>query len=343
MFIRALFFWLLLRARAAGKNSPREQGHCPCIDADVEADLYGDDRNLNVSSPSVQLPLVLCVTVPEAQPWHAEAKAAVARMHGAAEFAVAVLDGRPPGPRECNVLVTLVAEAPATRLLCPGQCRPVPQVDLHYKHVLLSASSTDSGGDALLTCTLPRSATARPDSPLAILRAVFWRRLMECYENKFWRGRYLHTIATAAGSPFAPPASAPAPAPAPTLSDAADIVLRRAVFSTVIWIGSKAQHALIAEQAQVLSGQPFTGRDAVVGWAATDDSYPCRNETVKCGYNRGHWYRRYLQTLPQSAVNYMAPGWACAQRRPLRALAHVLTLLDPQVVYLTPKPLSSPI
>jgi hypothetical protein len=323
---------LLWETRTDGGSSPaREHGHCPCVDAEVEAELYKDDRNLNVSAPSVQLPLVLCVAVPAAQPWQAEVKAAIASIHGA-EFAVTVLDGRPPGPRECNVVVALVAEAKSERPLCPGQCRPVPHVDLHYKHLLAppdaaSPSSSGSGGDASLTCTLPASAV-RMNSPLAVLRAVFWRRLMECYENKFWRGRYLHVVSTAGGPAFAPP-------PVPSSSPAAeDLVARRAVFAAVIWIGSQAQHALIAEQAQVLAGQPSTGRDAVVGWAATDEGYPCRNATVKCGYSRGHWYRRYLQTLPQSAVNYMPTGWACAQRRPLRALAHVLTLLDPQVVIL---------
>lgn len=36
--------------------------------------------------------------------------------------------------------------------------------------------------------------------------------------------------------------------------------------------------------------------------------------------------------LPQSAINYMSSGWSCAQRRPLRSLAHILTLLDPKYV-----------
>jgi hypothetical protein len=38
--------------------------------------------------------------------------------------------------------------------------------------------------------------------------------------------------------------------------------------------------------------------------------------------------------LPRSDVNQMGPGWGCAQRRPLRALAHTLMLYSPEAVLL---------
>jgi hypothetical protein len=33
-------------------------------------------------------------------------------------------------------------------------------------------------------------------------------------------------------------------------------------------------------------------------------------------------------------MNFMSSGWACAQRRPLRSLAHILTLLNPMTIIL---------
>jgi hypothetical protein len=103
-------------------------------------------------------------------------------------------------------------------------------------------------------------------------------------------------------------------------------ISRRPVYSLIVWIGSKSKLSLTEEQSKVLSDQPFWGSNGVLGWSATDETFSCRLGKVKCLQRKG---RRYL---PQSAINFMSEGWGCAQRRPLRALAHTLLLIDPEFV-----------
>jgi hypothetical protein len=69
---------------------------------------------------------------------------------------------------------------------------------------------------------------------------------------------------------------------------------------------------------------PHHGTDGVVGWAATDALYGCTKEEAVCHGHNGRY-----KFLPNTNINAMSSGWGCAQRRPLRALAHVLKLYDP--------------
>lgn len=102
------------------------------------------------------------------------------------------------------------------------------------------------------------------------------------------------------------------------------------------------------DQADVLMKQPFHGPDGVIAWGATDECFPCRLGETKCA-SRGQ------KGLPPSDIPFMSAGWSwscsmsylyvislislfntvgwsCAQRRPLRALSHILTIYDPNVV-----------
>ena len=312
--------------------------HCPCVPDTIEREHYHGDRNANLSIIHGQSSsLVLCVIIP-AQPWKTLATTAINGVKNDG-FSIKIIDNSPLETQQCNVQLHLVNDDKGIekRHLCPGQCRPIPRIDLSYKLIVGLPATSISLTNSSLSCTLttamliPQSSSSNTKENTMItlsqlLRAVFWRRIMECYENKFWQTRY--TLDTRQQNPLVSSS---------TTTGDGDVninIPRRSIHSLVIWIGSKAQYPLINEQAQVLSGQPFVGQDAVIGWAATDEAYPCRKEGIKCDSSRGHWYRRYLQTLPTSAVNFMPPGWACAQRRPLRALAHLLTLLDPQVVIL---------
>jgi len=135
---------------------------------------------------------------------------------------------------------------------------------------------------------------------------------MECFEEKHWH-RYLHS--------------------SPVLPQIEHILFaRRAVESAVIWIGSTSRFELMQEQATMLLGQPHEGPLAVVGWAATDELYGCRLDSTLCAAGaRGNHKFRFL---PGSAINFMTTGWRCAQRRPLRALSHVLLLIEPTFLVL---------
>jgi hypothetical protein len=108
---------------------------------------------------------------------------------------------------------------------------------------------------------------------------------------------------------------------------------RRKVDSVVIWVGSESSHQLMEDQARMLDGQPHNGNTAVIGWAADDRLYGCAEGTMSCpGTVRGN--SRFHPVLPGSNINSMPEGWRCAQRRPLRALAHTLLLYDPQFIML---------
>jgi hypothetical protein len=107
----------------------------------------------------------------------------------------------------------------------------------------------------------------------------------------------------------------------------------------VIWIGSENKLELIRTQTIPLYSSslahPFIRRindtsttnshtTTVIPWVATEALYSCRKGSTKCHGSNGKY-----KFIPKSDINYMSSGWGCAQRRPLRALAHVLSLFDP--------------
>ena len=104
---------------------------------------------------------------------------------------------------------------------------------------------------------------------------------------------------------------------------------RRRIEALVIWVGSEQTHELMQEQSRMLMGSSLVGHSAVVGWAADDRLYGCAEKATQCDrFNSNHRFKY----LPASAIKHMPVGWGCAQRRPLRALAHTLLLYDPTYV-----------
>lgn len=304
--------------------------HCPCKDAPIEHDNHALQRILNISTDS----LILCI---------ADASGNQKRILQKLDLmgiTMSFLNKRSDIIAGCNVLLKVINKDDKVtfptfdRQLCPGVCRPIPEMRI-MGHALFGGS-LDITGDLLLTCTLTGSMVShgvsssssitskqmnkgRADLQLgAILRAMFWRRIMECYEKKFWQSRYDRERL----KPFTDKAIAPLSVGQAVRNE----ISRRPVYSLIVWIGSKSKLSLTEEQSKVLSDQPFGGTNGVLGWSATDESFSCRAGKVKCLQRRG---RRYL---PQSAINFMSEGWGCAQRRPLRALAHTLLLVDPELV-----------
>lgn len=136
-----------------------------------------------------------------------------------------------------------------------------------------------------------------------ILKIIFARILMETNEKKLWH-QYPQII-TSSTPPYA----------------------RRSVQGLIIWTGSEKNKGILIDQHEMLRG---IHPDLVMGWAATDALYPCQQSDLDKGC-RG---KRRKSTLPRSAMSSMPKGWRCAQTRPLRALAHVLHLFDPQYIVL---------
>jgi len=254
---------------------------------------------------------------------------------------------------QCNVLVRLepVSAAPLSNL-CPGLCFPVPELSLPLEWFSASSRLTTNAAamyqavgnhkEHPVLCSLEMkqllqlvSGSGSGSVSLGdVLQEVVWRRLMECREQKYWRAAYerqltAHLKAHRGGAPVrrhhgsAHNASTSVPADA----FAAVQPTRRRVESVVVWVGTVASLPLMQTQARMLQGQDVAGSKAAVGWAATDALYACRPDSTWCAEGaKGNARYKYL---PASAMNYMSEGWRCAQRRPLRALAHVLLLFDP--------------
>ena len=63
---------------------------------------------------------------------------------------------------------------------------------------------------------------------------------------------------------------------------------------------------------------------------ASEDQHPCRLGTTVC--EDLSQYMLYHLGMPTSRMNFAGASWSCGQRRPLRALAHTLSLYDPTFV-----------
>jgi len=152
-------------------------------------------------------------------------------------------------------------------------------------------------------------------------RLVFWRRIAECKEQKHW----VASISTDVQS-------------SDTYSKKLTAVsskyhlTKRKIFSLVIWIGSLERFDLMESQSLVLQNEQFDAyfnsypsREYVVPFFSSEVTYSCRPDSTQCkGKNP--------KFIPRSDINRMPAGWACAQRRPLRTLAHVSLLFDPEFI-----------
>ena len=193
------------------------------------------------------------------------------------------------------------------RYNCPGICTPIPVITM--SSVWLKSRPPIS---TALTCTSTFeyvSGTNNHKSFISnLLRHIFWRRIQECNEQKHWIG---------------------------IVPD--DLLYRRKVYGLFLWIGSTTNMELLSNQTLVLDSAPFDGDEAVIGWGATEDVHPCRDDTFDCklantgAYNYGTYLPGFGALKNLSNRNN---GWKCAQRRPLRALAHTLLLFDPTFLLL---------
>ena len=176
-----------------------------------------------------------------------------------------------------------------------------------------------------------------------LLREIFWRRIFECQEKKIWQSIFYHHYQESKEREYVPSQVRGGGGNLTFFetSGGGGLAMRtlpplqaRPLDALVVWVGSRDKAALLQSQNRVIgmytrarsSSSGGEGRD-VVGFAATDELFPCSAGAIKClGGGRRH--------LPQSAINFMPSGWSCAQRRPLRALAHVLLLYSPEVLIL---------
>jgi hypothetical protein len=254
------------------------------------------------------------------------------------------------GPQtSCDVLLNIpsdpISQFLSERRLCPDQCAPVPVARI--PEALFLPPSIPSEYEFAVTCTLTfqreimhkwvkykRNLLEFYGSwYVFLLHEVTQRRYFECHETaalyRYAFPRNLSPFINDSTNVFSSASTPPTHAASSSSSSNSmkfkpvttiTPTQKRRIHGMVLWIGTTAKYSLMESQALSLLRQPFHNEDAIIGWTATDGLYPCRPEGIKC--HGGH--KKYQGLLPQSNINFMPAGWACAQRRPLRALAHVL-------------------
>jgi hypothetical protein len=350
-------------------NRYSSQYHCPCDDPsswNLEYHNYPSQRNLSSSDP-----LTLCIDLTHLNNHHMlsmfqrvlSSQSAFISLHE--DFAIRVIPAAAAVLVEhvessCNAVIHLYDaynDALARSKLCPGICRPVPdrhvyaqsllnQHDLHSQQhhireegrhhhqsnkvnsLRMYSQESDAYGhlrvdDYPITCSLTRAMLMESTTNLADvarsrgvilhnrLKTIFWRMIMECYEKKHWYHRYAKTQMDAETSQGI------------SLS-------RRKVESVVIWIGNQEHISLVESQALLLRDESSEGARPVIAWAATDETFSCNPSETTCVMTS----RRGREFIPRSTINQYNVGWRCAQRRPIRALSHILLLFEPTFVVL---------
>jgi hypothetical protein len=236
----------------------------------------------------------------------------------------------------CDVLVKVVVRSQVTvskNQRCPGVCRAIPfvLVPSYFFTAILESRST-----SLAMCSLNVTTSYKggviydvKKSLGEVLRTIAIRRLQECEENKNPSlGNWDYIPLSRNDTPI----SARGPALRSFFRDLTHIQqTRRKVYGVVIWIGSNTRIRMVHDQAAVLRLQVKGIHDSkrIVGWAATEEVYSCipGGKTCTLPPNKNYYKGSMPMTVNHKSTTSL--GWVCAQRRPLRAMAHVLQLYDP--------------
>ena len=220
---------------------------------------------------------------------------------------------------------------------CPGLCKSIPfvLVPLSFlESVLNSENNTFFMCSLNLTTTYNEEKTSDKFLTMGlVLRTIAIRRLQECEENKNpLIGTWDQISSDATVTPNVDDDCEGLSFCMPTVQKF--LSSKRTVFGVIIWVGSLSRINMALNQATVLRLQEKDIDDSkrIVGWIATEDVYPCGQERRQCTpkiLDNGEG--SYMDSLP-ATVNHLYStsfGWICGQRRPLRAMSHVLRLYNP--------------
>jgi hypothetical protein len=246
----------------------------------------------------------------------------------------------PYGTADCDVILKVIDRGPIKRMKnlgCPGICKTIPVIPIPSHFILSILNSTEASFPMcslnLSTSRLPGMSADPKQSLGVVLRTIALRRLQECEEKKDpTQGTWL----------YVPQNKSDIVELAPVLNNFDQSILsnripRRKVYGVVVWIASLHRIAIALNQVSGLLVQSRGLRDSqqIVSWLATEEIYPCNFGAPPCqpqaSATKGNIYHK---ELPATIIHKKStlPGWACAQRRPLRALSHVLSLYDPDFV-----------
>ena len=252
------------------------------------------------------------------------------------------------GINGCDVVIKFVEKTTFHQLQaerCPGICRQVP---LLIVPPLFLKALTDLTDGSFLMCSMNittseslvrsrmgviGSNVSTTDRDLHIglvLKTIAIRRLLECNEkeNAVADSSWDYNIV---GRDRAPLKSITSKVSQSDTTSAGLLQSKRQVYGVVLWVASKSRILLAYNQARVLSLQDDNEIDTkrITGWIATEDVYPCDHAKNKCYLPAS--VECYNELMPRTYIHLPRSndGWACGQRRPLRAIAHVLSIYDP--------------
>eukprot|EP01041_Mallomonas_annulata_P005485 gene5485-11032_t len=214
----------------------------------------------------------------------------------------------------CDVVVHIVQDKELLRQSCPGKCSP-PTTIIPYDWLVNRQNDT-----LAITCSLTFGMIAHSSTDL--------NRNKIRSSNSKYRDNFLLSLVSRLIAECNEQSK---------LSSLINMKIknnRRRIYGLIIWVGSKARADVSHQQETVLHSAPFHGREAVIGWIVDDEIFGCRAGTTVCLKADKNGVHLPLMPLTELGDPECDFGWVCAQRRPLRALAHALTLFDPDFVLL---------
>ena len=244
--------------------------------------------------------------------------------------------------RLCSVLLAIVNENPI-RILeqekCPGICEDVPLVIVPFQFFRPSAHQMPrTFSRCSLNITVTNEANGDGSSLAGLLHLIVMQRLAECDEKTISLRNSWNSFSVTK------PTNNVSYFPSTTIVNELDFhqqlslskpLPRRPIFGVIIWIASVSRLSMAEDQVKVrndyyrLHGQSHN----IAAWIATEEIYPCLPGSNICGgkIKQRMGQSQYMVDMPYTLLDKKStlPGWACAQRRPLRAIAHVLSLYDP--------------
>jgi hypothetical protein len=216
---------------------------------------------------------------------------------------------------DCDLIIEVIHAQPLDqacghKYICPESCLPKPFTTVPINWLLEKSWRNDPSiaSSIAVTCSMSMSELLQQSNTSSIdewIQIIANRRIMECHESEYW------------------PATMTIAQPS-----------RRKIYGLIIWVGSRSRLEMAIAQIQILKHQyRFPSEDRIVGWIASEEQYPCRPQSTRCPPPLAS-DANLTMLLKASEINEESFGWSCAQRRPLRSLAHTLHLYDPSFIFL---------
>ena len=235
---------------------------------------------------------------------------------------------------------------------CPGICKPFPLVSIAKewlekpidpKKAITCSATIDTIIPRLEHDFSRHKILPHTDKDnLALILGIARRRIEECRERNDWfKISMANLLINATNVKFANHSGSQVMGTShlyyseniPSFFEFSETqFVKRKIRGLFVWMGSVSKRFITDRQVFTLMNASFDGDNADIGWISSEDQHPCRLGTTVC--EDVNQYLAYHTGMPVTRMNYAPASWSCGQRRPIRSLAHVLTLFEPEFVFL---------